>query len=308
MHAFASIMLQKPVKESKNKDHVRYLGEHLKKWKDGCFDELLSECEIIQKKMCQSSTRQNHYQITKVFTRLMLQGKVSSALTWITDNTSKPLDITPQVKEQLEEKHPDAAPLATEALINRTPLTVEPVLFKNIDADLIFKSAKLTKGYSGPSGLDRDIWRRILCSKSFGQVSSDECDSIARACRRICTEHVSPLPIAPLLNCRLKHLDKNPGVRPIGIGEVLRRIMGKAVVMLLKPVIINSVGPIQLSAGQEGGCEAACHAINDIFSGNDCQGVVLVDATNAFNSLNRTTTLLNIQHTCPEFATFLINT
>ena len=75
--------------------------------------------------------------------------------------------------------------------------------------------------------------------------------------------------------------------------------MGKAVVMLLKPDIINSVEPLQLSAGQECGCEAACHAMTDIFSETDCQGVVLVDATNAFNSLNRTTTL---------FATYLINT
>ena len=308
MHVFASIMLQKPAKKSKNKDHVRYLGERLKKWKGGCFDELLSECEMIQKKMMRSSTRQDHDQITRVFTRLMLQGKVSSALRWITDNTSKPLDVTPQVREQLEEKHPDAAPLATAALISGTPPNVEPVLFENIDADLIFKSAKLTKGSSGPSGLDSDIWRRILCSKSFGQVSSDACDSIARACRRLCTEHVDPLPIAPLLNCRLIPLDKNPGVRPIGIGEVLRRIMGKAVVMLLKPDIINSVGPLQLSAGQEGGCEAACHAMTEIFSDTNCQGVILVDASNAFNSLNRTTALLNLQHTCPEFATYVINT
>ena len=161
MHVFASIMLQKPAKKSKNKDHIRYLGERVKKWKDGCFDELLSECEMIQKKMSRSSTRQNHDQITRVFTRLMLQGKVSSALRWVTDNTSKPLDITPQVKTQLEEKHPDAAPLATGALINGTPPTVEPVLFENIDADLIFTSAKLTTGSSGPSGLDSDTWRRI---------------------------------------------------------------------------------------------------------------------------------------------------
>ena len=182
------------------------------------------------------------------------------------------------------------------------------MLFENIDADIIFNLAKLTKGSSGPSGLDSDIWRRILCSKSFGQVSSDACDSIARACIRLCTAHVSPLPIAPLLNCRLIPLDKNPGVRPIGICEVLRRIMGKAVVILLKPDIINSVGPLQFLADQEGGCEAACQAMTDIFSKTDCHKVVLVDATNTFNSLNQTTALLNIQHTCPEFATYLINT
>ena len=35
---------------------------------------------------------------------------------------------------------------------------------------------------------------------------------------------------------------------------------------------------------------------------------MLVDATNAFNSLNRQATLHNIQHLCPSFSTILINT
>ena len=37
------------------------------------------------------------------------------------------------------------------------------------------------------------------------------------------------------------------------------------------------------------------------------RGAVLVDATNAFNSLNRQTTLRNIQYLCPSFSTILIN-
>ena len=141
-----------------------------------------------------------------------------------------------------------------ETLLKGDAPLVESVLFENIDAELIFRSEQMTKGSSGPSGLDSDIWRRTLCSKSFGQASSDACHSIARVCRRLCTEHVNPPPIAPLLNCRLIPLDKNPGIRPIGVGKVFRRIIGKAVVMLLKPEIIESVGPLQLSAGQEGGC------------------------------------------------------
>ena len=33
--------------------------------------------------------------------------------------------------------------------------------------------------------------------------------------------------------CRLIPLDENPGVKPIGVGEVLRRIIGKAIPRLL---------------------------------------------------------------------------
>ena len=48
--------------------------------------------------------------------------------------------------------------------------------------------------------------------------------------------------------------------------------------------------------------------MTEIFSETDCQGVVLVDASNAFNNLNRSTALLNLTYTCPEFATYVINT
>ena len=47
--------------------------------------------------------------------------------------------------------------------------------------------------------------------------------------------------------------------------------------MLVRPEIIQSVGSLQLSAGKEGGCEAACHAIREIFNENECQGVLLVE-------------------------------
>jgi hypothetical protein len=293
-----------------NKDHIRYLGERLQKWKDGLFDELLSECEIIQKKLSQNlkAKLKSQDNITKIFTRLMLQGKVAAALRWITGSNAKLLEVDKKVIGELNSKHPDAEPPITERLICGEPPKVEPVIFEEIDAELIFQSAKSTRGSAGPSGLDADMWRRILCSASFGHLSGDIRDSVARMCRRLCTEHVDPSSISALTNCRLIPLDKDPGIRPIGIGEVLRRIMGKSVVKLLKPEILDTVGPLQLSAGQEGGCEAACHAMADIFEEDDCQGVLLVDASNAFNSLNRNTALLNVRHTCPEFSTYLINT
>ena len=32
--------------------------------------------------------------------------------------------------------------------------------------------------------------------------------------------------MGPFIACRLMPIDKNPGIRPIGVGEVLRRIVG----------------------------------------------------------------------------------
>jgi hypothetical protein len=83
---------------------------------------------------------------------------------------------------------------------------------------------------------------------------------------------------------RLIPLDKCPGVRPIGVGEVPRRIISKAILSLFRLDIQEAVGPLQVCAGQEGGCEAAIHAMRHFFDDDKSHGVLLVDASNAFNT------------------------
>ena len=48
--------------------------------------------------------------------------------------------------------------------------------------------------------------------------------------------------------------------------------------------------------------------MTDAFHFDDVNAVLLVDASNAFNSLNREAALNNIQYVCPTLAKFLINT
>ena len=81
-------------------------------------------------------------------------------------------------------------------------------------------------------------------------------------------------------------MDKCPGVRPIGIGETVRRIMGRAILSILREDIKKAVGPIQLCAGQEAGCEAAVHAIHKMFDDSTTDAVLLVDATKLLKRIN----------------------
>ena len=60
---------------------------------------------------------------------------------------------------------------------------------------------------------------------------------------------------------RLIRLDKNPELRPIGVGEVLMRIIGKVVMTNLKDEIINSVGSFQACTAHEAVCEIAVHVM-----------------------------------------------
>ena len=60
-------------------------------------------------------------------------------------------------------------------------------------------------------------------------------------------------------------IDKDPGVRPIGIGEVCRGIISNATVTLLKPDLIEATSPLQTCAGLKGGIEASIHAMRRIY-------------------------------------------
>ena len=69
-----------------------------------------------------------------------------------------------------------------------------------------------------------------------------------------------------------------------------------------------AAGPLQTCAGHGAGAEAAIHAMREIFEKESTDAVLLIDATNAFNSMNRAVSLHNVRITCPYNATYLINT
>ena len=58
---------------------------------------------------------------------------------------------------------------------------------------------------------------------------------------------------------------QNPGLRPIGVGEILRRITGKVIRSELKKEVVSSAESLQLCVGQETGSEAAIDAMEKIF-------------------------------------------
>ena len=165
-----------------------------------------------------------------------------------------------------------------------------------------------TKGAPGPSLLNADEWRRMIRNDLYGSSSLDLRKAIAEMTKQLCVEKLDdPESISPLMACRLIPLSKNPGVRPIGIGEALRRIVRKAVIATLKDDISKCGGSIQLCAGQKSGNEIAIHSANDLFIEDDSQGLLQIDADNAFNSINRKVARQNLNIICPEFATFVTN-
>ena len=141
----------------------------------------------------------------------------------------------------------------------------------------------------------------MLCS------SNSLCDILAAFARRLCTSFVDPNSLYPFLASRLIPLDKNPRVRPIAVGESVRHILGKTLLCVVQADILEVAGTSQLCAGQGGGCEAAVHAVCHLFESPDCEAILFVDASNAFNLLNCQLALRNTLHLCLSLASVAIN-
>ena len=97
----------------------------------------------------------------------------------------------------------------------------------------------------------------------------------------ICSSYVDPEGLTAFVACRLITPDKCPGVRPIAIGEVIRRILGKAILATIGDDIQEAAGALQVCAGHQAGSEAAVHAMRNVFDDASSEAVLLLDASNA---------------------------
>ena len=122
---------------------------------------------------------------------------------------------------------------------------IHPIVYDDIDESLILKAATLTKVESGPSGRHPDGSRRMLTSREFGTSSTDLRKTFAQLIKRLCIEELeTTTSLEAFTACRLIPLDKKSGLRPIGVGEVLRRITGKVIMMIFKKYITDAAGPL----------------------------------------------------------------
>ena len=241
------LLLQKPHAKSKTKEHATHLERRLKLWSQGNIHALLNEGKCIQKHLISNTRRTVEFEkIARGFSRLMLQGKIHQAVRLIS-NAEKggPLSVDDLVpvgtdvdgntnwqttRDVLIQKHPEGKLPPPETLLTELEgdeTCHDPIVFERITGDSIRQAANRTHGTAGPSGVDAYAWRRF-CS-SIKSASIDLCNVLGGVARRLCTTSVHPDGISAFVACRLIPRDKDPGVRPIGIGEVPRRIIAKSI-------------------------------------------------------------------------------
>ena len=155
-----------------------------------------------------------------------------------------------------------------------------------------------THGSAGPSGLDADDWRRLL--SAFGQTSMNMCKLVAKFAKRLATSVILLDDLIAYIGCQLVALDKCPGLRPIVIGEVMRRITSHIIVGCIRQDLTSLGRNVKLCLGQKCGIEHAIHSLRHSFDDPENEAILLIDAKNAINVLNRRTALENVKTLCPS--------
>ena len=166
------LLLQKPSRTSKSRDHVECLERRLKSWKDGDIQTLLHEGKTIQHRLPtfhNTNPSTENSPVVRSFTKLMLEGKCKAAINLLTESTRGgclkldtiiPSEHSKQVTvlDALLEKHPAKQPASPDIILmnSSTPPTPHPIIFDSIDASTIRAAALHTDGSAGPSGIDGD--------------------------------------------------------------------------------------------------------------------------------------------------------
>ena len=311
------MILQRDGGLRKSCDIRRLISRRLELWNDGKVNELVQEAircsKQGQRRMRNKGVNEDEQRL-KRFTRLMWTGEIKAAARLINQKMSGdvigPNDIVSggsdkTVIEALQDKHPVGGNVTDDVLSDG-----ELPSFVDIDVTggHIERIARSLHGGAGPGGTTSSHWQLFLLC--YGSHSARLRDAIAALARWMANNVIDWNLIRVLMSCRLIALNKNPGVRPIGVGEVLRRLLGKAMVVTTGVDVEELCGADQLCSGLKGGIEGAIHSVSQIFDDKSTMGygVLMVNAKNAFNSVNCIAGLWNARYLWPRCSRFLFNT
>ena len=345
---FLATVLERGDDVSRARDIRSRLTQRMNLWETGHHVPLIDDTEGIMEGKGPSITREKDPdREARAFNAKVLSGRLRSAVRDITSRGSGGVlqpDSTCSktgrpVLDVLKEKHPELRDPETTGGPHgpfepageqgwRQPIPV------NISCEVVEAVASKLSGAAGPDGVDSVDLRHWLLR--FGKESEALRLEMAQWTEWIANAHPPWAAYRAMMAGRLVALDKQPGVRPVGIGSIFRRLMAKCVIKAIGRQATTVCGSLNLCAGLPAGIEGAVHAVrehsNPPPTGEEAPlpppppaeddapprpaepmedasptGTLLVDARNGFNELGRKAMLWTVRQRWPNGATFAFN-
>ena len=325
---FALVILQKSPQARHAKDIRRRISQRLSLWNEGRFDALINDIEEDQRNRPRNLKPADDMTDIRRFNQCFLSGRTSQAVRNFIDPSDTavllpddPIDESTTVLDALKTKHPDQrSNIINLADADRPTFEPYPDLPSyipvDITSDTVADVATHLSGGAGPSGVDGCHLKTWLTR--YGNASSVLRDEMASFGRWLANDIPSWDATRALMANRLVALDKNPGVRPIGIGETYRRLLAKCLLRVSGHKATAACNNYNLCVGLPAGIEGAVHTMSDLMDSIldaspetlqelNHRACLLIDAKNGFNELNRRAMLWTVRHLWPQGSCFAFN-
>ena len=149
LHVMPALLLQKPSKNSKSKDHLKSLERRFEIWKEENINKLYEDGKAIQDRLKSDGSPNDIVKISKKFKLQIQKENDNGAFKIVTNNMNGGiLPLTDETFQLLELKHPDAKNNSQQTLLPGPIQKMHPILYDDIDEELMKKAAIRTKGGS----------------------------------------------------------------------------------------------------------------------------------------------------------------
>ena len=262
------------------------------------WDESVKACMTPtrgRKKKSESQPSQEDKNVKRAL-RLAREGQYSRSLQSLL-SAGMAQNTRANIKE-MKDKHPQE-PVADQV---QGPLPDQDTPQISLTVDQVVNCIKsFRKGTApGPSGLRAEHLKEAIRS-----VPPNRTDKAAAAITGLVNcmgGGKVPAEVAPYLcgAALFAAVKKDGSLRPIAVGEILRRLTSKGFSRVSAEKAAGILSPHQLGVGVPGGCEGIAHTVRQVVEEDPDLLVLRVDLINAFNTADRWTTFREMERLFPE--------
>ena len=298
---FAKCVLRVPPRGGRKKRYVikSLISSRLQRWQDGVLIDLWQEAQLdahpLNQNLDPSAVRESNVRRCR---KLAQDGRFADAMRSLTSQGCASYNAEDALQD-LHRRHPQTAlPLLSRDILSPPPLTITSA--NVITALKAFprgtspgatrlRAQHLLDAVTGSVAPSAQIWLEQL-TKFMSSMLAGELD-----------DHIAPWLSGAPLTALLK---KSGGIRPIAVGEVLRRLASRLCCGAVKPRLPDTFLPYgQVGVGIKGGLEAVIHACRTLVhenQDNPSYCCLKLDMVNAFNECNQQTFFTRLEKEFPE--------
>ena len=233
--------------------------------------------------------------LNRAITRAVSEGAYSKGISLLSGE-SRLAEVNEDTVAKLHLLHPSGCSIPVSSSY------VDPFAVDNLKIKHVLKALRSFKPLSapGPSGLRPSHLLEALDVPTLGPKNSFK--EALRQWILLCARGELPTWSGPwIAAARLIPLLKaSGGIRPVAVGEVLRRLTSKVLQRSFSTRLTGALAPLQLGVGVRGATEQIARKLRRILIANPGAFVLQIDLSNAFNSVDRSKVQEGLRSQLPE--------